>query len=140
MAGNENRKPNGQFAPKGTGDQTGARKSIATKAGEDDGSVDELHKRLGRASTNEEYKEFIYPKMRRFYDEYKSEGYSDEDIKKEMKDAFYYPDLIERVFKEKETKVGENDSIRKEFEESKKSPSESVREEYQDFLASAKER
>lgn len=60
--------------------------------------------RLGRHPTEAEYKEWIYPKMIKFYYDYKSNGYSNEDIKSEMHDAFGYDDLIDKIFKEQHDK------------------------------------
>lgn len=125
MAGNENRKPNGQFAPKGTGDQTGGRKPIAPKSdlsGRQVGDKVKVKDTITGGTIDAEIEKVITdtwngePQYKVRY----------EDGRTFIKD--------ERDFKEKETKVGENDSIRKEFEESKKSPSESVREEYKAFI------
>ena len=61
----------------------------------------ELEELLGRKANEEEYRVYIYPKMLDFYDDYKKLGLSDKQIRKEMIDAFYYEDLIDKVFDEK---------------------------------------
>ncbi len=63
--------------------------------------ISELKDLLGRSPNEEEYKVFIYPKMLQAYDKYKELGMSDKEIWSEMKDAFYYKDLIKKVFHEK---------------------------------------
>ena len=68
---------------------------------DDEKTLDDLEKELGRKLTDDEYKEWVYPKMLTFYDEYRELGMSDDDIRKEMKDAFYYDDLIQKVFDQK---------------------------------------
>lgn len=62
----------------------------------------ELEELLGRKPNEEEYKVFLYPKMLKLYDKYEREGYSRETIRKELIDAYYYDDLVDRVMKEKD--------------------------------------
>lgn len=68
-------------------------------------SLFDLEKHLGRKPNEEEYKEFLLPKIEAAFDEYKKEGLSDKQIYAELKDAYYYEDLIQRVMKDKNTYI-----------------------------------
>ena len=72
------------------------------EAGEKDLGLSQVQTAIGRQLTMEEYEAFIYPKMLKFYDEYKDAGYDRTKIEDEMYDAFGNPKLIKKVFDVKE--------------------------------------
>ena len=77
------------------------KEDIVESLSDNEKTLFDMEKELGRKLTTAEYKEFLYPKMLKFYDDFLDLGFTEDEIKKEMKDAFYYDDLIKKVFDEK---------------------------------------
>lgn len=64
----------------------------------EDETLDEFKKRLGREPTNQEYKDWLFPKMVSMFRDYKDRGYTLKEIEDEMWDAYGYQDLIDKLF------------------------------------------
>lgn len=61
---------------------------------DEDETLDQYKKRLGRQPTNDEYRTWLKPKIKRSYDEFVNSGYDRNHIRSELKDAYGYEDLI----------------------------------------------
>lgn len=72
-------------------------------------TVGELERHLGRKPSNDEYREFIYPKIVRSYQENKAVGMPQSRNIAELQDAYYYPDLIKKAIAESGDSIEEGD-------------------------------
>ena len=100
---------------------------------DEDISLDEYTKRKGKKLlTQDEYREFIKPKIAKTYKQYKAEGRDDDFIRKELTDAYGYEDLINEAMgtpeysKFQKGKFTQKDAWNKELDELSKTKPDKI--------------
>lgn len=68
-------------------------------------SLNDFKNRIGVAYLTEpQYKHFLRPKMKASFDEYKNRGLDDKSIRDELRDEYYYEDLINEIMGKEQPK------------------------------------